>query len=160
MRNILTTYAGLAACLTLAACGQNGQAPGEPEAEAETGDSSEEIEIDTASLTVSDTNCQVLTRWPQDGASNAVDPVTNEIAMAADEQLSWNGETLSRGTVGQYLEIVATMQPVPPVIFALDGSENCDEALGVAEMIEDTVECNPGSCTAVIRGADDSGTSG
>ncbi|WP_442613945.1 hypothetical protein [Parasphingopyxis sp.] len=154
----MTTCLSAAAGLALVACGQGEQAAGEREAE--TDDRAEAIEIDTANLTVSDTNCQVLTRWPQGETGDIASPVSNEIAMAADNYLSFNGEPTPRDGVAQYLEIVATMQPVPPVIFVLDGSENCDEARGVSEMIEDIVECNPGVCTAVIRDPDDGGTVG
>lgn len=63
-----------------------------------------------------------------------IDPIKNEVYIAPDNQILWNGEVITSEQLRQYLDITVTMNPVPELHMRPDAMANyevVDEVLAI-----------------------------
>ncbi|MBC2777009.1 hypothetical protein [Parasphingopyxis marina] len=157
-RQISLAVSGLAIAM-LVACGENGEVTAEDVV-------AEEAALDAApnyaTLAISSPSCQIFDGWIDAGKpeNGPIDPISNRISFGENGSILWNGETVTRDALGQYLDVVAIMQPVPPTILELTGAENCAEIEDVTRAVEEAVGCANAACRYMIGEAGEAAEGG
>ncbi len=90
--------------------------------------------------TYSETCNKPLPNWrtPGDGWHNIV---TTNLAIAADDSLSWNGKAVEREELQRYLTIIPTVEPTPGTILSVHPSASCAMVGVIRTSMERALNC-------------------
>ena len=75
----------------------------------------------------------------------------HEGARADAPRLTWNGTSVTREQVREYVGITKTMNPVPTLLLIVSPSADCAQVSMFRNMIGDTLDCETGQCVEVNR---------
>ncbi|MBD2843366.1 ExbD/TolR family protein [Erythrobacter rubeus] len=76
---------------------------------------------------------------PQDNANNPppdIDPIKNKLVLSANDQILWNGETITQGTLVTLLRDTTTMATEPELQFEPEALASYDLSAKVLQIIK------------------------
>jgi len=73
-------------------------------------------------------------------------PVIITVRISAGGELRWNGASVSREQLQEYLSIVPTLNPAPATVLKVDPAADCARVTAVREEMDQSLQCRQGGC--------------